>query len=44
MKRPFGARLTSGIGLVLYALTILVPLLWVLMSSLKTGSDVFAHP
>lgn len=44
MKRPLGVRLGSGIGLVLYALTILVPLVWVLASSLKTGSDVFAHP
>ncbi|MBN9502271.1 MAG: hypothetical protein BGO01_16925 [Armatimonadetes bacterium 55-13] len=31
-------------GLTLFALTIVVPLLWVLVNSLKTGSEVFSRP
>lgn len=31
-------------GLSLFALTIVVPLLWVLVNSLKTGSEVLTHP
>ncbi len=31
-------------GLTLFAITILVPLLWVVVSSLKTGNEIFANP
>lgn len=34
----------AGTGLALYAIVVLVPLAWVLLGSLKTGSEVFANP
>lgn len=45
MKRePILARIAKNAGLILFALTILVPLLWVVSSSLKTGNEIFASP
>lgn len=37
-------RIFTGLGLVAYLLTIAVPILWVLQSSLKSGSEIFASP
>jgi len=34
----------STAGLALFALTVLVPLLWVLLTSLKTGDEIFRSP
>lgn len=39
MKRALGA-----IGLVLFGVSILLPLVWVVFSSLKTGPEVFSSP
>lgn len=37
-------RLFTGIGLGLYALSVVVPLLWVLLSSFKSGEEIFRSP
>jgi len=38
------ASIGSWIGLLLFSLTIVVPILWILASSLKSGSEIFASP
>jgi len=43
-REPILARIAKNAGLILFALTILVPLLWVVSSSLKTGNEIFASP
>lgn len=37
-------RILSALGLILFAITILVPLLWVLATSLKTSPEIFSSP
>lgn len=37
-------RVLSVLGLLIFAATVIVPLLWVLMSSLKTGQEIFGSP
>ncbi|MFZ4506817.1 MAG: carbohydrate ABC transporter permease [Fimbriimonas sp.] len=37
-------RLASGLGLGLFALTILLPLVWMIATSLKTGPEIFGSP
>lgn len=37
-------KLAATIGLTLFALTVVVPLLWVLLTSLKTGDEIFRSP
>lgn len=42
--RRFAARFWGGLLLVLYSLVILIPLIWVIASSLKRGDEIFASP
>ncbi len=37
-------RIGGSIGLLLFGLTIVLPLAWVLLTSLKTGPEIFASP
>jgi len=37
-------RVAGNFGLVLFGMSVVVPLLWVLLTSLKTGPEVFASP
>lgn len=37
-------RLLSSAGLLLFAATVVVPLLWVVLTSLKTGPEIFQSP
>lgn len=37
-------RLTTGLGLALFAAVVVGPLLWVLLTSLKTGHEIFGSP
>lgn len=37
-------KLLTGLGLTLFALTILVPLVWVILTSLKSTQEIFASP
>jgi N-acetylglucosamine transport system permease protein len=37
-------RFLSSAGLLLFAATVVLPLLWVLMTSLKSGAEIFASP
>ncbi len=37
-------RLLSSLGLILFCATIVIPLLWVVITSLKTGPEVFGAP
>jgi N-acetylglucosamine transport system permease protein len=42
---PLGmTRVLTNLGLGLFGLTILLPLVWVLVTSLKTGPEIFASP
>ena len=37
-------RLPSSLGMLLFALAVIIPLIWVLVSSFKTGPEIFASP